>query len=636
MKNERDYRDDESMGLNAENDNVDNVLDVDSDNMGIDSGNQGEQQTMETAEATKDGLQEELQVSEQNRKETPKQVNPDLESALQKLSTYEYNGKPLTEIAARWVDVFGAPADGETMSYYRRMCVNLRYICNNMPAVLIACLPSFNLEQEERWKIVRDCCKYVLKDKLPVDFYKFLIRNGFKKKVEREDEIAFKDKLDFSAKIEDEPKFPKFPPVFDIFQSTSPEDFWVAQTYVVEACLSTLFTGLKSTFLDGVETTTTFHGAIFAPQSVGKSFADKTVKILTQHLRDRDRKIDDMKIAEQRKLKALKAAGVKIKADEIDMNNYPKRIMPQVTSVTNMAELQYDAQGMHQFHFDTELDMSLYNREKNKWNTLYRKNWDNAEYSQGFKSELSFSGGINLHINVLQCGTPNQVRRYYDNPENGLITRVHFCEIRNQEFTPFHIIQSPTEEQMAYIKKVIEFSDKLTYADDEFMVAKDRTDITQDLMFLEKPIKDFWDRTLKQAAATANNGLDTLRRREGMKMWRLAMCCWGAYLGQLNDKRRKLITEFVLWRAEQDLKTSLALFGEQIQALHGQPSLYYAPLYTMLKGEFTVDEVEEAAGTLNFDTPSKNIISRWIKRGAIEKLGKKKYRKILKVCAKGN
>ncbi len=110
-----------------------------------------------------------------------------------------------------------------------------------------------------------------------------------------------------------------------------------------------------------------------------------------------------------------------------------------------------------------------------------------------------------------------------------MITRVHFCEIRNQEFTPFHLIQSPTEEQMKYIKKVIDFSDKLTYADDEFMVAKDRTDITQDLMFLEKPIKDFWERTLKQVASTANNGLDTLRRREGMKM-----CVWLCVVGELT------------------------------------------------------------------------------------------------------
>ena len=626
MKDERDYRNNESMGLNTESDNGNNDVNAGSGNMGIDSGNQGEPQVMEAAETTKDRLQEQLQVPEQNRKEAPEVVK----QAANNLANYEYNGKKLADIAARWVDVFGTPADGETMSYYRRMCVNLRYICNNLPAVLIACLPKFNLEEDVRWKIARDCCKYVLKDKLPVDFYRFLVRNGFKKKVEREDEIAFKDKLDFSAKVEDEPKFPKFPPVFDIFQSTSPEDFWVAQTYVVEACLSTLFTGLKSTFLDGVETTTTFHGAIFAPQSVGKSFADKTVRILTQHLRDRDRKIDDMKIAEQRKLKALKAAGVKIKADEIDMTNYPKRIMPQVTSVTNMAELQYDAQGMHQFHFDTELDMSLYNKEKNKWNTLYRKNWDNAEYSQGFKSELSFSGGINLHINVLQCGTPNQVRRYYDNPENGLITRVHFCEIRNQEFTPFHKIELPNDEQMAYIKKVIEFSDKLTYADEEFMVARDRTDITQDLMFLEKPIKDFWDRTLKQAASTANNGLDTLRRREGMKMWRLAMCCWGAYLGQLNDKRRKLITDFVLWRAEEDLKTSLALFGEQIQALHGKPSIRWAPLYAKLPQEFTVDDVDELCGKMEMDSTARLITSRWSTRGAIEKCGKKKYKKILK------
>ncbi|MDO4802501.1 MAG: hypothetical protein Q4A15_10085, partial [Prevotellaceae bacterium] len=154
--------------------------------------------------------------------------------------------------------------------------------------------------------------------------------------------------------------------------------------------------------------------------------------------------------------------------------------------------------------------------------------------------------------------------------------------------------------------------------------------------FLEKPIKDFWDRTLKQAASTANNGLDTLRRREGMKMWRLAMCCWGAYLGQLNDKRRKLITDFVLWRAEQDLKTSLELFGEQIQSLHGQPSIPFTPIYTMLKDEFTVDELEEAAGSLNYDTTSKLVIHRWVKRGAIEKLSKKKYRKVLKVCAKRN
>ncbi len=86
----------------------------------------------------------------------------------------------------------------------------------------------------------------------------------------------------------------------------------------------------------------------------------------------------------------------------------------------------------------------------------------------------------------------------------------------------------------------------------------------------------------------------------------------------------------MLWRAEQDLKTSLELFGEQIQALHGKPSIKFAPLYAKLKEIFTADDIDELCGQMGYDSKSKKIIFNWKERGAIDKVGRKKYRKILK------
>ena len=544
------------------------------------------------------------------------------------LTEFSYNGKKISEIAKIWQGVHGTPSNGEAMSYYKRMCMNLRYICNNMPMILVAQLPEFGLPQDARFKIASDSCKYVLQGKLPTELYTFLVKNGLK------EQPKHKELTIPNFNEDDSDNTPKFPAVFDIFKSISPEDYWLPQTYAVEACLGTLFTGLKAAYLDGSENTCTCHNVIYAPPSCGKSFARRTVDMLTNHLTERDMKVEALERAYMDRIKAIKATRTKIKKEDMpEEPHYPRRMMAGVTSVTKLLERQYYSQGMHQLCFDEEIDTFNGGRQKMELGVIQRKNWDNAVYSQDYKSDMSFSGSVHLYINYLQLGTPRQLRRLYRDPEDGLISRVGFCRVKNQEYAPMPIFGNPTPQQLEYLQKVKEFADSLTYADEDFMIAKERTDITDDMQFMVKPIADWLEEKRKLSGNEKNFAMDVFRKREGVKMWRLAMCCWGAYLGELNEKRKQIIKDFVIWRQENDLQNILELYGKEMQESATEINIPFASVYARLKDEFTLKDVEQIANELEINSPVRHICYTLKKRGFIEKTSPKrnsKFRKIIK------
>jgi len=77
-----------------------------------------------------------------------------------------------------------------------------------------------------------------------------------------------------------------------------------------------------------------------------------------------------------------------------------------------------------------EMDTLVKSERAGVWSQksdIYRLAFDNAEYGQAYMSDSSFNAHIHVYYNLLLTGTPNSLRRFFKDLENGLATRVCFA-----------------------------------------------------------------------------------------------------------------------------------------------------------------------------------------------------------------
>ena len=566
-------------------------------------------------------------------------------------SQAEYRGHKLSEIAKKYVEVKGAPEVGERHNFYNDLVKNFRTICNNNPYMVHAILPRFGNSEQETLSQCKAICRTNTVGRIPKDFFFFLLDNGYYPKRESEMDAELRAYLEKEtpAKPSVRSTLPTLPPVFREFVDSAPDDFIWPTINALMPIMGTLTSYCHCYDWDGKDQSSTFFNVIYAPPSSGKSYINRLLKPLFAKTEERD------EIASMREAIYLTECSRKSANDkEPDDPHVSVRIMEAINSQPEFLTKMRDNKGYHMFTCSEEVD--TFNKGTRAGGTdksdLFRVAWDNGKYGQAFKSKTTFKGKVQLFYNLLLTGTPNQVKRLYANVEDGMVTRVSFCKIENQDFAKRPVWKKLNKKQMAVIEKFVERCDRNTYREPlnfsvEAALQVDDKDYAKtvpwkytyrpyqyvDMQWLFKDIDRWQEKKRKLASMNEDKAMDTFMKRVGLKGLRLAlvcMCCWE----KVNERERNIIRDFVLSWMEQDLEQSLLLHGQKYNEVMSEATKELSKaknnpgLFDSLPEEFEKADLVAKALQMAVFSPVDTIVSRWKKEGIIKKTSKEHWKKI--------
>ena len=370
---------------------------------------------------------------------------------------------------------------------------------------------------------------------------------------------------------------------------------------------------------------------------------------LLDNLADRD-ELSNAKEAIYAKAEAKKGANEK----GLDNPHVSVRIVEPMISIPEFLEKMRDNRGHHMFIMASELDTF---RKSNRTtggdkSDMWRVAWDNGKYGQYYKSVHTFKGKVNLYLNMLFTGTPDQIKKFFTNVEDGLVSRFSFCEVENQLYAPFQPWKKiPKAEQlkiqnilnrleMKVYKQPLKFDPKnlLDVKESEFdAVVPWATDWQPfekvNLEFMFKPLLNWLETQRQQAIKEMNEARDMFRRRAAVKAFRLALLCMALY-PKVGKKEQEVIRNFALWFADMDLKNSLYAFGvkyneREVEDKQAEKRAYAVgeSVYDTLTERFSRGDLEVVVRRRGLKTPVRTIIWNWKKMGMIVKRGENEWQK---------
>ena len=543
-----------------------------------------------------------------------------------------YRGMKISEIAQKYLDYFGRPMEGERNTYYYNMCVQFRYITDYNVGILLAQLPDLGLSMIERQKTVEGCIKRSRGGRIPYPFWKFLESLGLVSAGKQSKATTLEEEEERLEKLENlRPQLPSMPMVFKEYCNAVPEEFRWPMTAALLPILGTLATRVRATYMDDTLMSPTFHTVIIAPASSGKSIFAKAYYQLTEGLRKRD-----VIEWEKERLYQLEARRKKNAKSLPEKPHTMLRLLQPSISVPKLLERQQDAEGIHQLTFTPEVDtLAKTNKGKSGMdkNDMYRQAWDNDWYGQDYMMTDTFSGNVQLFQNFLLTGTPRQVKGFYGDPENGLVSRVMFAHINGQKYAEmpkFNAFSARQQQTIDRSLKRLEESCYVTLENGKETILPIKN-VSEQMRFFYAPLTDWLERKRLEAAAEDNEAKDNFRKRAAVKAFRAAMLAVSLYK-RVESETKNMIINWALWIADMDLEEHVNMYAVQMMEIAAEQSVNVKVdgLLKMLDDRFSMNEVAVALKKDGRKSQPSSVVSSWQKTGLVEKVGKGLFQKTSK------
>ena len=526
--------------------------------------------------------------------------------------TETYRGLPYADIVEELMlqtGNAGGVVQGERNTVYFSLANYMRYICDFNAETLLRVLPDFGLTEQERRQVIASAIGRPRKSQMP------MLVQGAIATVEREHELERGDgvKLPKASEME----MPKLPKLLQILCRRLPSSYRPAMIIASLPVLGTLATRIRFNYLDMQEQSLSFFSCITAPAASGKSFIRKPLDLLLTPINEQD-VIEREK--EQKYKEALRAAK-NSKFQPEDPHPCPRNNGVSV-SIAKLLQLLTYADGKHLIAIGEEMDTLVKSERAGVWSQksdIYRLAFDNAEYGQAYMSETSFNAHIRVYYNLLLTGTPNSMRRFFKDLENGLATRVCFAQLPDTSFCEIPVFAPYSEAEKA---EIIRWARRL-----------DTESGTIECQAVSKAIAAWLEEKRQQAIDADNLAMDTLRRRAAVIGFRAGMLC---YL--LEDRQpTKLVGPFAQWVAEYVFRNQMELWGEQMEqelkgAIEEQAERGAASsLLALLPMQFTTADLIKLRVKNNQSvTPTsiRMLLSRWKRVGRIVKVGDGEWKRL--------
>jgi len=497
---------------------------------------------------------------------------------------------------------------GERNVVYFSLANYLRYICDFDKTLLLKVLPDFGLSEQERLQAITSALGRPRKDQIPAIVQSALTT------CEREQEAKNNEpRLPQASEM----KLPKLPKLLKILCRRLPSSYRPAMIIASLPVLGTLATRIRFNYLDMQEQSFSFFSCITAPAASGKSFLRKPVDLLLTPINEQDAIEREKEQAYKEKLRTAKNS----KFQPEDPHACPRNNGVSI-SVAKLLQLLTYAEGKHLIGIGEEMDTLVKSERAGTWSQksdIYRLAFDNAEYGQAYMSEASFSAHVKVYYNLLLSGTPNSMRRFFKDVEDGMVTRVCFAQLPDTSFAEMPVFAPYTEAEKA---EIIRWARRL-----------DTEEGTIECSAVDEAISQWCREKLQQASDADNRAMDTFRRRAAVIGFRAGMLC---YL--LEDRKATdVVREFATWVAEYVFRNQMELWGEQMElACTGALKLrdgrdVMGSLLALLPEEFvTADLIKlRAKKGQNVSVSSiKSLLHRWKKNRRIAQVGEGRWKRL--------
>ncbi len=514
-----------------------------------------------------------------------------------------YRGIPYADIVAQLMLSIGAAdgaVQGERNTVYFSLANYMRYICDFNADLLLRILPDFGLSEAERRQAISSAISRPRKSQIPVVLQSSIAI------CERELSSAARG---VSAEKSTDLPLPELPRLLKLVCRRLPEDYRAAMVIASLPILGTLATRIRFEYLDRQEQSLSFFSCITAPAASGKSFIRKPLDLLLTPINEQDAIEREKEQAYKEKLRASKNS----KNQPEDPHACPRNNGVAI-SIAKLLQLLTYAEGKHLIGIGEEMDTLVKSERAGVWSQksdIYRLAFDNAEYGQAYMSDASFNAHIKVYYNLLLTGTPNSMKRFFKDLENGLATRVCFAQLPDTSFSEIPVFAPYTESERA---EIIRWARQLD-AEQGTLVCPQ----------LNETIAKWLEAKRQQAIDADSHSMDTLRRRAGVIGFRAGMLC---YLLE-NRKFTKTVASFAEWVAEYVFRNQMELWGEQMeQELTGALDIISgergsaSSLLALLPQEFaTADLIKLRARKGQSVTPTSinSLLCRWRKLNRIDK-----------------
>ena len=527
------------------------------------------------------------------------------------LAELTYRGIPYDAIVKQLMIEIGAAEgamQGERNTVYFSLANYMRYICDFDPALLLRILPDFGLSEAERRQAISSAIGRPRKSQKPMVLQSAIAI------CEKEAHLDEQSPLEKSTAL----PLPELPRLLKLVCRRLPEDYRAAMIIASLPVLGTLATRIRFEYLDRQEQSLSFFSCITAPAASGKSFIRKPLDLLLTPINEQDAIEREKEQAYKDKLRASKNS----KNQPEDPHACPRNNGVAI-SIAKLLQLLTYAEGKHLIGIGEEMDTLVKSERAGVWSQksdIYRLAFDNAEYGQAYMSDSSFNAHIHVYYNLLLTGTPNSLRRFFKDLENGLATRVCFAQLPDTSFTEIPVFAPYTEAEK---EEIIRWARRLD-AEQGTLVCPQ----------LNGTIANWLEQKRQQAMEADSHAMDTLRRRAGVMGFRAGMLC---YLLE-NRKFTKTVGQFAEWVAEYVFRNQMELWGEQMeQELSGALEVLSgergsaASLLALLPAEFSTADLIKLRARKGQSVKNNAIcmvLNRWRTNHKIEKLSDTKWKKL--------
>lgn len=533
------------------------------------------------------------------------------------ISSLTYRGIPYADIVQQLLIAIGncdGAVQGERNTVFFSLANYMRYICDFNADLLFQVLPDFGLSEQERRQVISSAIGRPRKSQMP------MVLEGVIAVCERELEYA-KSPEEVEKKAQNKSTalpLPELPRLLKLVCRRLPEDYRPAMVIASLPVLGTLATKIRFDYLDMQEQSLSFFSCVTAPAASGKSFIRKPIDLLLTPINEQDAIEREKEQAYKERLRASKNS----KNQPEDPHACPRNNGIAI-SIAKLLQLLTYAEGKHLIGIGEEMDTLVKSERAGVWSQksdIYRLAFDNAEYGQAYMSDASFNAHIKVYYNLLLTGTPNSLKRFFKDLENGLATRVCFAQLPDTSFTEIPVFAPYTDDEK---EEIIRWARRLDSEQGTIVCPE-----------VGKVISDWLERKRQQAIDADSHAMDILRRRSAVMGFRAGMLC---YLLE-DHKYTKIVGAFAEWVAEYVFRNQMELWGEQMeQELTGALEVISSDrgsvrsLLDSLPEEFTAADLIKLRARKGQSVKSSAIsmvLNRWKANHRIEKFTETTWRKI--------
>ncbi|MCQ2214004.1 MAG: hypothetical protein MJZ36_10235 [Bacteroidaceae bacterium] len=523
----------------------------------------------------------------------------------------EYDGLPLADIVKALtakcapkgaLDEQGNVREGHRDNTFFKVCCLLRYLCDSNPEWMRTLAPSWALDLDREApgrviELIKSACKRNCSFSYPPTLKRTLNELRYDDTAEREDAEAVRAAtLETDVRLlegieESKQKFIMFPkhvpPIFEEFcGGVKPEWRW-AVVLTLLPTLGTLMSRLRAKYLDGRMHSPSFQTVIEAKMASGKqNFSDIADFILTP--------ITQLDLEGNTKLN--------IYNQEVQQANGAKSISaPPDVCVRKMigrfTEAGFNAtldtsKGLHIWSGVSEID-----EVTSVWRELsyiLRLAYDNAAYGRTLQSNKQFRGERRLYLNTFLCGTPRAVRKLYNDPEDGLVSRTMFFKLMLE--TPGMPVNKVTDRQKMRMLTLLNRIHSRFCINEHGEVAPEQT---IDLSYVNRALTKWLERQRLVGVEIGSESWERWRRRDALNGFRAAMVAHTIYMmsakgGRLTKEMQRIVCTFAEEVATFSLMMHDFKFGAELDNIISEDELKEGtektPVLNLLPPVFTLSE----------------------------------------------